>query len=238
MSHYESEQTIAFLPYMASLLKRIQAARAMVCVRIGKDMTAYNSIILDVDPGNAQFSLDELNPQRGHDKLRVGSEVHLDARLKGIRVLFSTEIAAIDESNGIPMYLLPLPETMIYRQRRRHHRAQLDHDQHMAISLPLPLKHQIQGELVDISASGICSRIRYADSTRLEEEQAIHAATIALPGQNQITCDLEVRSIRHFPDQGFSLVGSEFIGIPPAMQSHVSRVVAMLDRHQRRSVHF
>ena len=104
--------------------------------------------------------------------------------------------------------------------------------------MPLPLKHHIRGELVDISASGVCSRIKYADSTRLEKEQAIHAATIALPDRHHITCDLEVRSIRHFPEQGYSLVGGEFIDIPPATQSQLARVVAMLDRHQRRGIHF
>jgi c-di-GMP-binding flagellar brake protein YcgR len=237
MSDYDTEQIIAFLPYMAGILKRIYTQRALVCVRIGKGSATYNSIILNVDPSHAQFSLDELNPREGHAKLRIGSQLHIDARLQGVRVMFSTDIAAIEDSNGIAIYQLPLPAKMIYRQRRRHHRARID-QQHMFISLPLPLKHLIRGELVDISASGICSRIKYTDSTRLEEEQAIHAATIALPGQNHITCDLEVRSIRHFPEQGYSLVGSEFIGIPPATQSHVARVVAMLDRHQRRAVHY
>jgi c-di-GMP-binding flagellar brake protein YcgR len=238
MADYDTEQIIAFLPYMASILKRVQVERAMVCVRIGKHPTTYNSIILEVDPQHAQFVLDELNPRSGHDKLRVGSQLHIDARLKGVRVMFTTEIGAITESDGIAMYELSLPATMIYRQRRRHHRALIDQKQPVAISLPLPLKNQIRGELVDISASGVCSRIKYVDSTRLETELAIHDATIALPGQNQITCDLEVRSIRHFPEQGYSLVGSEFIDIPPATQSHVARVVAMLDRHQRRAVHF
>lgn len=238
MSDYDTEQIITFQPYMAAILKRIHSERALVCVRIGKNPDTYNSIILDVDPVTSHFSLDELNPRAGHDKLRIGNQLHIDARLKGVRVMFSTDIAEIDDSNSIAMYRLPLPARMIYRQRRRHHRARIDQKQHMFISLPLPLKHLILGELVDISASGICSRIKYTDSTRLEQEQAIHAATIALPGQNQITCDLEVRSIRHFPEQGYSLVGSEFIGIPPATQSHVARVVAMLDRHQRRAVHY
>jgi c-di-GMP-binding flagellar brake protein YcgR len=223
---------------MASILKRLHQERALISVRIGKDTTTYNSIILEVEPGHAQFTLDELNPRSGHEILHTGSQLHLDARLKGVRVIFTTTIAAIEESTSIAMYQLPLPDKMIYRQRRRHHRARIDQKQHMMISMPLPLKHRIQGELVDISASGVCSRIKYTDSTRLEEEQAIHAAMIALPDRNQITCDLEVRSIRHFPEQGYSLVGSEFIDIPPATQSHLARVVAMLDRHQRRGIHF
>ena len=152
--------------------------------------------------------------------------------------MFTSDVSAIEQDNGIAKYKLALPATMSYRQRRRHFRARIAQEQHMFISLPLPLKNLIQGELVDISASGICSRIKYTDSTRLEEEQAIHAATINLPGKNHITCDLEVRSIRHFPDQGYSLVGSKFIDIAPATQTHVERVVAMLDRHHRRSAHF
>lgn len=223
---------------MAGILRRIHAERALVSVQLGKDRTLYNSIILDVAASDALFYLDELNPLAGHKKLRKGTELLIDVRLKGVRVMFSTEVSAIEESSSIAIYTLPLPDKMVYRQRRRHYRAHIDQEQHMLISLPLPLRKQIQGELVDISASGICSRIKYTDSTRLEEEQAIHSATINLPGQNHITCDLEVRSIRHFPEQGYSLVGSEFIDIPPAIQTHVERVVAMLDRHHRRAVHY
>ena len=238
MSAYETEQIITYQPYMVSLLRRIQTEHALVSVSIGKDQTLYNSIILDIMPANAQLTLDELHPRTGHKKIRKGSQLNLDVRLKGVRIMFTAEINGIEESNGIAMYKLAFPVTMSYRQRRRHYRARIDQEQHMFISLPLPLKKLIQGEIVDISASGICSRINYSDSTRLEAEQAIHAATINLPGKNRITCDLEVRSIRHFPDQGYSLVGSEFIDIAPTTQTHVERVVAMLDRHHRRSAHF
>ena len=238
MSESETEQIITYQPYMAGILRRIHTERALISVRIGKEQPLYNSIILDISPTDAQFYLDELNPRTGHERLRNSSELHIDVRLKGVRAMFSSKIDAIEESNSIAMYKLSLPDKMIYRQRRRHYRARIAQEQHMFISLPLPLKNLIQGELVDISASGVCSRIKYKDSTRLEEEQAIHAATINLPGRNHITCDLEVRSIRHFPEQGYSLVGSEFIDIAPTTQTHVERVVAMLDRHHRRSAHF
>ena len=238
MSEFETEEIITYPAFMLSLLRRLHGERAMVSVRIGRDNNLYNSIVLDVFAAEGRFALDELTPHRGHKKLRRSSQVRLEARLKGGRVVFTSEIEAIEEDNSIPMYVLPLPDQMAYRQRRRHYRARLGGEQHLFISLPLPFRNQIRGELVDISASGVCSRINYADSTRLEQEQAIHAATINLPGRNQITCDLEVRSIRHFPEQGFSLVGSEFIAIPSTLQTHVERIVAMLDRQQRRVAHF
>lgn len=236
MSDPHTEQIITLKPYMAAILSRLESERTLISVQIGKDRTCYNSILLGIDPQLDLFTLDELNPHKGHKKLRKGSHVHLEARLKGVRIMFSSEINRID-AGEIAMYHLPLPDRMIYRQRRRHHRARLDRQQPMPILFPLPLRHRIQGELVDISASGLCSRIKYSDSTRLEEEQSIQDVRIDLPGQNHITCDLAVRSIRRFPDQGYSLVGSEFVGIAPATQSHVARLVAMLDRHQRRAVH-
>lgn len=236
MSDPHSEQIIILKPYMASILSRLQSERTLVSVQIGKNRTCYNSMVLGVDPQQADFTLDELNPRKGHSKLRKGHHVHIDARLRGVRVMFSSEIAQIDPGD-IALYHLPFPDRMIYRQRRRHHRARLDSEQPMPISFPLPLRNRVHGELIDISASGICSRIRYSDSTDLEEKQSIHDVTINLPGRNHITCDLAVRSIRRYPDQGYSLVGSEFVGIPPATRSHVARLVAMLDRHQRRATH-
>ena len=78
--------------------------------------------------------------------------------------------------------------------------------------------------------------MNYTDSSFLQAEQAIYDATISLPGRNEINCDIEVRSVRHFPERGYSLIGSEFIDIPPQQKSHVERIVAMLDRNQRRAI--
>lgn len=220
---------------MVSLLRRLQTARAVVTVKINNNDTIYNSMVIDVSVEDGTLFLDELTSEAGHKKMKKKATIHFDGRLKGVRIQFSSQISGIDTSNSIAMYRIALPKKLVYWQRRRHYRAKVMNEE-LHIQLPLPFKQSCMGKVLDISASGICSQLDYPESAKIEAEQIIQDATLTLPGQSRITCDMEVKSVRHFPEQGYSLVGTEFSNIIPRQQSHVERIVAMLDRTQRRRV--
>lgn len=232
---HETEQIITYKPYMAGLLHRLQTARALTRVQINNKSASYNSIIINVNATEEIFFLDELSPVSVHKDVRKGTAIKIIGRLKGVCIEFITRVLKIEDSGSIAMYRLALPEKLIYRQRRRHYRANVTTAQGIRIAFPANFQKKIHGEIIDISASGICSRLEYMDCQELEARQEIHDATIRLPGSSFLTFDLEVRNIRHFPEQGYSLVGSKFIDILPKQQNHVDRIVAMLDRSQRRS---
>lgn len=235
MSAEGTEQIVTYKPYMASLLNRLQNARATVCLQFDRKTDRYNSIVIDVNAEQEYLYIDELSPTDGHRLMKKGGRVCFDGRLKGVQLQFRTTVLAVETDSAIPMYQLALPESMVYQQRRRHFRAHVG-SQSVPISLPLPLHQNVSGDLVDISASGFCSRLTITDSALLEEKQNINDAIIKLPGtNNRITCDIEVRSIRHYPEKGFALIGSEIKAIAPNHKTHVERLVAMLDRNQRRS---
>jgi len=230
-----SEQTVYYKPYMVSLLRRLQAARALISLKIDKDSTVYNSIVIDANCENDELFLDEVSSKSGHKKIKKGTLINVDGRLQGVRMQFRSSVLEIETGNSIAMYRLALPQNITYSQRRRHFRAHVNYEQKLAISLPIPMKQRIVGDIIDLSASGFCSRLDYTDAISLQEEQAIYAATINLPNQNQITCDIEVRSVRQYADKGYTLIGSKFTEIQPNQQTHLERIVAMLDRNQRRS---
>jgi c-di-GMP-binding flagellar brake protein YcgR len=230
----EQQQVISYKPFMASLLKRLQLARAQISISIDHDKTEYNTIIVDVLADKQQLYLDELNSEKAHKRIRKGSNIHFDGRIKGVQIKFTTRVLAIEDNNHIALYRLGLPDEMLYLQRRRHFRA-VARNHHLGISIPIPLQHHITGDIVDISAGGFCSRLALSESNAIQKNQTVFNAKINLPGQNTITCDIGIRSIRRYPDKGYSLVGGEFIEIEPNLKTHVERVVAMLDRDQRRS---
>ncbi len=232
----KSEQTISYQPHMVNLLHRLQTTRSIVKVKIGKDSAEYNSIILEASYEKNELLLDELNSQSAHKKIKKGTLIHVDGRLQGVRMQFQAKVLGIENDNSFAAYRLALPKNMLYQQRRRHYRASVNGDQKLAISIPVPLKHHVIGDIVDISASGFCSKLDYSDSINFSAEQAIYSATINLPGRNEITCDIEVRSVRSYPEKGYALIGSQFIEIQPNQQTHLERIVAMLDRNQRREI--
>jgi c-di-GMP-binding flagellar brake protein YcgR len=220
---------------MQGILRRLQSARALVSLKIDKQATLYNSIVIEVHGEDNEIYLDEVNSEVGHKQIKKGTVLHFDSRLDGIRIQFESKVLGVDTNGSIAMYRLGLPKKMLYRQRRRHYRASVNKEQPLGILLPVPLQSKIFGEIIDISASGFCSRLDYSDSINFQTEQAIYDAMISLPGSNSITCDIEVRSVRAYPDKGYALIGSEFIEIAPNQKQHLERIVAMLDRNQRRA---
>lgn len=229
------QQLITYRPYIAALLRRLQTARSLVGIKINKEPDLFNSIVLEIDPGNAFFYLDVVASANGHQKIQPGTQLHLDSRLDGVKINFDTCVMHAADSVAVPGYKIACPAKLLYKQRRRHFRARIEATETLPISLPQVAQQPVEGYLVDISASGVCSRVDYPHANRLQAEQAFHAAKVTLPDKQAMTCDMALRSVRHFPDHGYSLIGVEFMHISAHQQHHLERMVALLDRVQRRS---
>ena len=230
-----NEQLITDKPHIVALLRRLQLSRNLVTIKINNEPSLHNSIVVDVAADNVCFYLDFVASDTGHQKILPGKLLHIESRLDGIKISFDVVVMHKPEIVAALGYIMAFPDNLIYKQRRRHFRAQIETTDTLAISLPLAMQQLVNGYLVDISASGVCSRFEYTQANVLKTEQSFHEAKITLPDKQAITCDIALRSVRHFPDHGYSLVGAEFIRIPLQQQHHLERVVAQLDRIHRRN---
>lgn len=233
-----NEQRITYLPHIAALLHRLQIARNVVTIKIANERDVYNSIVVKLAPDNACFYLDIVASAEGHQKIQPRKQLRIESRLDGVTIAFDAVVMQVPDVVAIPGYKITFPDELLYNQRRRHFRAHIDTTDTAAISLPLAMQRDVKGYLVDISASGVCSRVDYTQANLLQSAQSFHAAKINLPDKHAITCDITLRSVRHFPDYGYSLIGAEFIHLPPQQLHHLERVVAQLNRTQRRNTEF
>ncbi|MBI3560107.1 MAG: flagellar brake protein [Gammaproteobacteria bacterium] len=229
-----SDQVITNRAQIVSLLRRLQAAHTLVSIKPSPDANSYPSVIVEVVAETHTLLVDAAVNAPWHAQITTGSNLHLHARLSGVRLSSDCRVQSIVHDTRNPLYQVEIPAQLLYKQRRRHYRAQLETEKPLPIHLPLSIKQNIHGYVVDISASGVCSRVDFNDASALALEQAIRHARIALPDQKTLTCDLALRSLRHYPEKGYSLIGSEFLHITPNQQHHVERLVASLDRTQRR----
>lgn len=230
----EKEQVISSPSHILGILRRLQATHALVSIQHGSDTSFHTTVILGTKPDENCFFIDATESAPWHPQLATGSHLSLLGQLAGVRVQCDVSFIECVSDTKSASYRVTLPRQLHYKQRRRHFRAHIDDRKSMAINLPLSVKQNIQGYIVDISASGVCTRIDFNDAASLAMEQAIRHARIALPDKKMLTCDLMLRSVRHYPEKGFSLIGGEFQHIPPNQQHHIERLVAALDRDQRR----
>lgn len=222
-------------PYIAHILQRLHKEQVLVHVRPPGMTRSFNSAVLEVNTEARSLALDELTPHAGHRALDSASPLHIHARLEGVQIHFDTRISAIEYEHNIALYRTPFPEELIYRQRRRHFRAMLADPRILPIVLPLPRQRRLTGQLIDISIGGLCSRIDADAAQQLQRAQAIHAAQVELPGRGKgFRCDLAVRCVRHYPQRGYSLVGSEIIDIARQDRQMLERLVARQERARQR----
>lgn len=218
-----------------NLLHRLQHSHSLLSLSTNQIDAPQNSLIVSMQTENNSFAVDGIDDPEWHSLIRPSTALQLAGRLDGVKFECAATVLAITEAQTAPLYQLQIPDQVKYKQRRRHFRARVESKKSMAISIPLSVKQYIQGVVVDISASGICSRVDMADATALTLEQSIQHVRIALPDSQTLTCDLALRNLRHFPEKGFSLIGGEFLHIAPSQLHHVERLVATLDRSRRRS---
>ena len=233
MATDDNTEVITYTPYILSLLRRLQSSRSLLSVQIDSQSDLCSSAMIDVDASHDTYYLDELNPLSGHAEVKKGTQLHIHGRLQGVHMVFKSTVQEVQTDNSIALYKMAFPEQILYRQRRRHFRATLNSKQATPVILKSERGADIPGVIVDISAGGLCSRINYDDSSGLEESQSIENVRLIL-NRRSVTCDLELRSIRHYPDKGFSLIGGEFLDILPGQQQHLERFVASIDRSKRR----
>lgn len=231
---HDHDQIVTLPSHILGILRRLHTNHALVSIQHGDDSCFYPTIILDINPDEHTLLIDATENADWHCQLSTGAAFQMLGRLSGIQVhceiIFQERIKESSSSS----YRVMMPRQLLYKQRRRHFRAVIEKNKSLSINLPLSMKQHIKGQVVDISVSGICTRVDFSEATSLASDQAIRHARIALPDKQMLTCDLTLRSVRHYPEKGFSLIGGEFNQIQPQQQHHIERLVAALDRDQRR----
>ena len=219
---------------MGCLLKRLHKARAIMRIQMKDRATMFNSAIININNNANIFYLDELIPNIGHSFIEKGTLLNIDGRANGVEIKFNSAVEAVEDDNSIAMYRMPFPDQLVYLQRRRHFRAHLDNKEYLPIRISTPFKNKVNGLITDISTSGMCLKFNFKAANTLKQRDIIYGAQIMLPGTSPIDCYLDIRSVRHFPEKNYSLYGSEFHDISHAQQNYVDKLVASIDREQRR----
>ncbi len=230
----DHDQIVTLPSHILGILRRLQTNHALVSIQHGGDACFYPTIILDIQSDEHTLLIDATENADWHSQLSAGAVFHMLGRLSGIKIQCEVTFKELIRESISSSYRVMMPQQLLYKQRRRHFRAVIENNTSLSINLPLSMKQHIKGQVVDISVSGICTRVDFSEAASLASEQAIRHARIALPDKQMLTCDLTLRSIRHYPEKGFSLLGGEFNQIQPQQQHHIERLVAALDRDQRR----
>lgn len=193
----------------------------------------FQSYIIDVDRDSNLVTFDEMIPRDGERFLTNGEPFRVEGFHDGVRIAWEVK-AQFNLVENPRSYCGPLPEEVVYHQRRNAFRAALKLASLVDIQVAgEKLKAPLKGKLLDISATGCKLRFEGDFSERMQLGQVYDRFMAALPFGNMST-SVELRYL-HFEERlNTTFAGVRFHNISGLVQRQVERFVYQLQREARR----
>lgn len=206
--------------------------RAFIEVQAKGDDISYQSMLLELDPQEKTILIDEFFPL-GFQGL-PGQKVQVRIRQAAGKILsFQSEILQSHLHEGVPLYVLAMPEQLDANQRRGAYRLSLPTRAGVDSTFITPERHQVHARLRDLSASGVGLSIEGDASRQVRRDDLLRHVAFDFAGQH-FDCGLKVKSILlEEQPQPRTLVGAEFVNLPPAEERLLQRAIM---RYQRERV--
>ncbi|WP_296182443.1 flagellar brake protein [Pseudomonas sp. UBA1879] len=193
----------------------------------------FQSYVIDVDRDSNEIALDEMIPRDGERFLANGEPFRVEGFHDGVRIAWEVkaQMTIIEDPHS---YRGPLPEEVVYHQRRNAFRAALKLASLVDIEIGgEKLKSPLRGKLLDISATGCKLRFEGDVSERMQLGQVYDRFIANLPF-GSMTTSVELRYL-HFEERiNTTFAGVRFHNISGLVQRQVERFVYQLQREARR----
>lgn len=171
----------------------LQSRRQLLTVEIDDQRELFQTLILDINFSQKLLIVDELFPTLPQPKL--GQRLRFSHQHQGKLLVFDGPVIQQESIGGSPCYLVPLPEQLDYRQRRRHPRLGFT-DICLPVKLQSPTRAHWFGSLINLSASGMRLAVNGDKLAEINRGSRLPAIEFSLSKQLCIRCEGRIRSYR------------------------------------------
>lgn len=218
-----------------SLLKNIQQHRDHLRITFTDRPQKFQSFIVQIDNATKTLWIDEMMPRDGDRFATAGEAFRVDAWHEGVHMRWHCPGVQRLMLDGVPTYCAPLPEEMVYHQKRGAFRAAV----RRSMELPVHLGHAerdvaLDGTLVDISATGCKVRFTGDCTHQLPPGDLFERCSLELPDSGRLSLSVEMRHAQYDSASNESQVGLAFRQNPANTQRQIDRFVNHLQREARR----
>ena len=243
MAHKEADkdnykqqfETITSPARMSAVLRPLLDKHTLLTIIIPGVEKRYTSAFLSFDIDKQELLIDELHPEDGHKFLTQSGELKIYTQLDGVDVNLKATVLNSDIENGIRFYILKLPESIQYRQRRDSYRVNVSSAKSIPVEIKTTDNKSYHGELQDISAGGLCVRFPAKSSPPPEIRTQETQCTITLLDKRKIQCALYICHTHPHEASGTTHVGGRFEHLDKIQHRTIERFVVELQRKSRQN---
>jgi c-di-GMP-binding flagellar brake protein YcgR len=195
----------------------------------------FRSYVISIDQDSNTLLLDEMIPSIGERYLQNGEAFHVEAVHDGVLIAWdSPGSMLISEYEGARCYRGAFPEQVLYHQRRNAFRASLKQLDPVQADLGgRRLRASLQGQLINVSASGCKVRLAGNVVNVLQSGEVYESFSVLLP-EGRLEVAVELRHVYYDEKFDFTFVGLRFVDMSGIQQRLIDRFVYQLQREARR----
>lgn len=213
------------MDHFAPLIE-LQQRRQLISVQLEGNPQIFQTLVLDINFSQNLLIIDELFPTQ--PRPAQGQQLYFNHQRHGQVLHFAGTLLNQQSIGGSPCYLVALPDTLAYRQRRRHPRLILEH-RIVPVRLQSPNRAHWFARVINLSASGIRLQINGDKTTDLNRGSRLPSIDLTLGNNLPFQCEGRVRSFRFLrrPSRQTE-ISVEFVGLTPEKYSLLSQYVDRL----------
>lgn len=224
------------LDEIQQVFKLFRDQRSDLCLRFEGEAETFTSHVLDV--ADDSLLLEDIRPREGSALMNEGVNFNLTGRTEGVFVYAETlrAVEALSE-RGIPYYRVPLPEQMLYQQRRRalRFRIPLRVATHGAEVVLARIDQQpLSGAIVDISVGGCRAAFDGFPFPSLEVDEQIPLCQINIPKLLNLTAEGSIRHVTYDKEHSSTACGIEFVEMDITDRRRLEQFVQTLAKAAKR----
>lgn len=212
----------------ARLLEMVRAKHSLLEVSMPGVPDIFFSALLVINADDQFILMDEINTRQGHELLLVHKKINVSTKINGIDLSFSSTLQQAYEKDGIAVYKIDFPESVLYRQQRQSYRINIG----LGISIPVKMKREdgvpLYGNMINLSETG--AGIALNSPCAVQMSEILPFCELRISEDQTIRCQLEIRYIKPNDNNKPQHIGGQFIGIDNLQQRELSKVVTGLQR--------
>lgn len=218
-----------------ALLQQMQRRHCFIEVKFPRIERSFQSMILELRPGDGLFIADELYPPEGRERLLEGDIAEISCRERGLTINFFSRLLLREVGDGAPMYHMELPDDIGASYRRHAFRVYVEREEDLGIDLRDGDGDPVAAHIVNLSADGIKLSFAGDRSRQIEFRPGFEQAVIRLPDGAEIDCEIQLHNHYLMRSPALHTLAGGVLKIAAAPQrTRLDQYLAAVQRRQRR----
>ncbi|MDD5578410.1 MAG: flagellar brake protein [Methylobacter sp.] len=212
-------------------------SKCLLSANFGDNNDSFITTIIEINKKNNSLILDYAPKEYLSQQALNSPNIFFKTVYLGIEVTFQTSRLAKIQHKGRPAFIMPIPEAILWLQRREFYRIKSPLSKSSYCRLILEDRESIELKLYDISLSGFSMLNESADiSSLLALEAQLEHCKLFLTDTGEDTISFEIRNkciVNPEKLNKIEKIGCKFTRIAPAFESAIQRYMQQIERENK-----